>query len=145
MDDATDAGYVGRLDNRPHRFRVDRAILARGKSGLPIDGGDMVDDLRAGRGTLDRGAVANVSLNEGDAACLEVACPRGIANERGHLVTMPRKSAGEMPARESARPGDYDAQRSATTVTGDPTTAVSPARDSARSTREVKVTDATRL
>ena len=45
MDDPPRAAGFRRFDHRPHGRRVDRSILVVGEARLPIDRGDVIDDL----------------------------------------------------------------------------------------------------
>ena len=124
---------------RPHRRRVDRAVRRVGQAGLPVERGDVVDDLDAARSRRSSDArSARSPRDELDAGRGEIAGPRaGRARARGRR-RRGRPAPREVAAGEAGGAGDEDAHRSATTVTGDPSSRSRPARASAPSIRSVR-------
>ena len=95
--------------------------VSRRDARLPVDGGDVVDDLDPGGGRVERRAIADVAGDE--LRCRHASrSPRAsrIADERAHVVAAGRQVARQVAARETRCAGYEVAHRSATSVTGDP-------------------------
>src|SRR5262249_19872581 len=107
---------------------VDGMVDVSGNAGLPIDRGDVINDVDAGRCRLDRLRIANITADEDSAGARQVGGLRGIdvADERTDLVAAREQAAHEVAAREAGRAGYKDAHRSATIDTGEPKTFNSP-------------------
>ena len=57
VHDASRASGGSSLDDRPHGRRVDRAVLGLRQAGLPVNRGDVIDDLDAADRAIERSAI----------------------------------------------------------------------------------------
>ena len=61
VHDAPHAGARRRLDELADRRGVDCAIRLVRQPGLPVDRGDVIHDVDAGHGAIERGAIAQIA------------------------------------------------------------------------------------
>ena len=146
VDEAPHAGGGGGLDQLSNRRGVDLVIHALGQAGLAVQRGDVVDDLEAvAESRRQRFRLREIARDQWDVVpgrCVAPCGSRTIAH-----TSWPRcfKRAREMSAGESGGAGDEDLHRSATTVTGDPSSRINPMRDIVPSIRRVHASEFTRL
>jgi len=152
VDDAAHSGAGGGVDQLADGRRVDLVIDTLGQAGLAVQRGDVVDDLEVLAGQRRRQGLGarEIAGDDGNAVAFQVAGRRargaGRRTHHGpHLVAAPLQRAREVAAGESRRPGDEDLHRSATTVTGEPNSRISPVRSMVPSTRRVHDTEFNRL
>src|SRR5205085_2315787 len=112
-----------------------------GHSGLTVDRRDVVHDVDPLHRAVDGGAVPQITGGRFDARAGQVGrCSRG-ACERTHRVSRRREVTGQVTAGKPGGAGYEDSHRSATRVTGEPSSGSSPTAPSARSTCRVKAAD----
>ena len=97
----------GGLDHRSHGRGVDRAVSSSRQAGLPVDRGDVVDDVDAADGASSDARSSSVAHGELDS---RQSAERGrlcrIADERANGVAPRGKRAREVAAGEAGRAGD---------------------------------------
>src|SRR5690606_8733098 len=101
VHDASRTGGCGRLEERHDSQRVDRAVGFGRQPGLPIQGGDVVDDLAASHGAGQVGAVREVAFDD-----LELVPKCGgyalrIAHQGTHRVPRFEECARQVAAGEA--------------------------------------------
>ena len=120
VNHASHAGVGCSFDDVPNGRRVDRLVHLALDARLPVDCGDVIDDLDPGGRRLERGAVADVPERDLDARRREVAGAAGISNERAHCLAPGGQGTRQMASGEPRCAGYERVHRSATSVTGDP-------------------------
>ena len=135
VDDALDAGRAGGFDQGADRGRVDRAIEAVVESSGAVQRGDVVDDVDAGDGARERRHVGEVAGRQLDTGQCRRRHMR-VADQRAHRDAIGGEAPGQVSAGEPGRARHEDAprrdrlghhaSRSATRVTGEPISAVTP-------------------
>ena len=128
------------LDQRPHRRRRSRARYVAVAAGRPADTARRCcrrPRRRATRRAHERARRARSPRTSSMPASADRRRARRSRTSARTCVAARRQRAREVPAREAGRAGDEDAHRSATTVTGDPSSRSRPARASAPSIRSV--------
>ena len=106
----------------PTAVGVDGAVGVRRKPGLPVDRGDVIDDVDARRRRARARARSRRSPDDQlDARRVERAGARPASRTSARTVVAARgQRAREVAAGEAGRAGYEDAHRSATSVTGEP-------------------------
>jgi hypothetical protein len=107
VHDAFPAGGGSSFDYRPHGRRVDRPVSRLGQAGLPVDRGDVIDNVDATDRAIERSAIlerAHGGLDSWEVG--ERGRLRRIADERTNGVAPAGKRAREMATGEAGRPGD---------------------------------------
>jgi hypothetical protein len=109
VDDPPGTACLRRFDHRPHGRRVDRSILVAGKARLPVDRGNVIDDLHAVRRALERIGVAQIASDNLDATGVRPqSLGRGVRPRTGqcaHVIAPGRQCTGEVTAGETGGPG----------------------------------------
>src|SRR5207302_6921679 len=106
---------------------------------------DMVNDVDAGHRVRQSRPIAQLAVDELNAAGGERLCTFSVSDERADRRAARNERAREMAAGEPGRAGYKDAHRSATTVTGEPKTRNSPASSNRCSIQSVKRRDPSAL
>ena len=106
MHHAAHAAVCRDLDNAARRFGIDGAILGRSQPRLPVERGDVVDDLDAAHRRLEAGAVAKVADRQLDARLLQALAALRIAHKRSDGIAASREGPRQMATRESCGAGD---------------------------------------
>ena len=101
------AGSRGGFDQIADGGGVDRAVGRRRNTGLPIDGGDVIDDLDVRTARASAARSSRVADRRFDARGLEIARLRGAARRAPRtVIAAARQRARQMAAREAGRAGD---------------------------------------
>jgi hypothetical protein len=139
--DSRHARFGAHLNKRTNRVDVDSPILRLGDADLSIHCRNVVDDVDAIDRSAQRAAIFEVADRHLDASLAQSGCPGRVANQRPHLATASGERPRQIAARETGRSGYEDSQRSATIVTGDPTSCRIPTAASPPSTATVNLRD----
>ena len=128
VDHAACAGARGRCDDVCGRLGVDGAIVPRRYAGLPINGGDVVDDFDVPSRQLQRLGASKIAGGERHLVpAVDAAELVRVGDERLDVMAARHEIPRKVAARESRCAGYEYAHRSATSVTGEPNTRSSPA------------------
>jgi hypothetical protein len=106
LNDAADASPRGMLDELADGYRVDGTVSLGATSRLPVDCGDVVDDLRAFDGLRQGRSVAQIAENQLNSFLPQHPGALDVPNKRPDSVSRSRQSAGQVAARESCGAGD---------------------------------------
>ena len=102
VHDAADACRRRRFNHRADRCGIDLVIDAVAQPRLPVQSGDVVDDVDAGGRTPERRGVAEIAGRQLDACGAQPPAAGRVAHQRAHLVAARAKGVCEMAAREPA-------------------------------------------
>ncbi len=130
---------------RADRVRIHRAVHLVFQPRFAVHRRNVVDDLHVAAGLAQRRLGAHIAFDEIDPRVVQGRRAAGIAHQRADVVAAAGERTGEMAASEPGGAGYEDSQRSATTVTGEPSRARSPCFSSARSMRSVRDAEFRRL
>jgi hypothetical protein len=103
MDDAADAAHGRRLDDFRGSIRIHAPVDVDREAGLPVDRGNVIDDIHGFRGGDQRGPIAHVAGNELDAGrCECVRAAHRIAHQSTDRVAARGQLSRQMP---TGKPG----------------------------------------
>ena len=117
-----------RLDDLAHGGRVDGAIVAGRDAGLPVNRGDVIDDVDVPERGCDGGLVADVAHRDVESGGSKIPGLVGFTHQHAHAVAASQQASRQVPPGEAGGAGYEDAHRSARTVTGEANTRETPRR-----------------
>ena len=106
VDHTPRATGFGCVDHRAYRLGVYRAVFVVAKAGLPIDRGNVVNDLDALGSALERRCVSQITGNDFNARKICGDVGTGLPNECEYVIAAGGERASEVTTCESGCAGD---------------------------------------
>jgi hypothetical protein len=106
VDHTPRATGFGCVDHRAYRLGVYRAVFVVAKASLPIDRGNVVNDLDALGSALERRCVSQITGNDFNARKICGDVGTGLPNECEYVIAAGGERASEVTTCESGCAGD---------------------------------------